>query len=507
MANGIPTQGVGSLFTLIKRLEAATSRLEDIAIAQTTAGGSAMTAENSAAGGQASFQEAPTETPPSLKAYDELIAGPLQKYLSLSKEVGGTAQEQAQNVEAAFNAQRTFLLITSSCQNPGSAKGFMELLQPTSEPLNRVVEIKDGNRSDQRLYNGLTAISEGISALGWVAIDSKPGPMVAEAKDSAQFWVNRVLKDCKETEPKLVEWAKSFVIVLEELRKYIMQYHTTCLVWNPKGEDALSFAKRLATKGETSTGVPQLAGSPPSHPPPPPPPPPVASGASSGAGMDAVFSSLNQGEKITSGLRKVDSSQMTHKNPDLRGSAPAEVTVSPSSSIKRPAKPPKPSNFQKKPAKTELVGNKWNIEYHEGQTPIVIEETQINQVVNIFGCKNTTIQIKGKVNGITVVSSTKTSLLFDSVVSSLCITSSPSFTVQVIGKCPTIMIDATDGGQVYLSKDSLDVEILTAKTSALNVSLPSGDEEGVFVEKSLPEQLKTFIKDGKLVTTVFEHTG
>ncbi|KNF02087.1 hypothetical protein PSTG_04585 [Puccinia striiformis f. sp. tritici PST-78] len=69
------------------------------------------------------------------------------------------------------------------------------------------------------------------------------------------------------------------------------------------------------------------------------------------------------------------------------------------------------------------------------------------------------------------------------------------------------MIDATDGGQVYLSKDSLDVEILTAKTSALNVSLPSGDEEGVFVEKSLPEQLKTFIKDGKLVTTVFEHTG
>ncbi|POW09405.1 hypothetical protein PSTT_06808 [Puccinia striiformis] len=474
---------VGSLFTLIKRLEAATSRLEDIAIAQTTAGGSAMTAENSAAGGQASFQEAPTETPPSLKAYDELIAGPLQKYLSLSKEVGGTAQEQAQNVEAAFNAQRTFLLITSSCQNPGSAKGFMELLQPTSEPLNRVVEIKDGNRSDQRLYNGLTAISEGISALGWVASIVNPG-----------LWSQKLRIVLNFGEPKLVEWAKSFVIVLEELRKYIMQYHTTCLVWNPKGEDALSFAKRLATKGETSTGVPQLAGSPPSHPPPPPPPPPVASGASSGAGN-------GRGEKITSGLRKVDSSQMTHKNPDLRGSAPAEVTVSPSSSIKRPAKPPKPSNFQKKPAKTELVGNKWNIEYHEGQTPIVIEETQINQVVNIFGCKNTTIQIKGKYQ------STKTSLLFDSVVSSLCITSSPSFTVQVIGKCPTIMIDATDGGQVYLSKDSLDVEILTAKTSALNVSLPSGDEEGVFVEKSLPEQLKTFIKDGKLVTTVFEHTG
>ncbi|OAV95574.1 hypothetical protein PTTG_08485 [Puccinia triticina 1-1 BBBD Race 1] len=508
MANGIPTQGVGSLFTLIKRLEAATSRLEDIAIAQTTAGGNGMTAENSNAGGQTSSPQTPTETPPSLKAYDELIAGQLQNYLSLSKEVGGTAQEQAQHVEAAFSAQRTFLSIAGSCQNPGSSKVFMELLQSTSEPLNRVVEIKDGNRSDKRLFNGLTAITEGISALGWVAVESKPGPMVAEAKDSAQFWVNRVLKDCKETEPKLVEWAKSFVVVLEELRKYIMQYHTTCLVWNPKGEDAVSFAKRL-TKGDASADVPKLPGPPPAHPPPPPPPPPMpaAAGAASGGGMDAVFSSLNQGEKITSGLRKVDPSQMTHKNPELRGSVPAEVTVSPSGSLKRPAKPPKPSSFQKKPAKTELVGNKWNVEYHDGQSSIVLDETQINHVVNIFGCKNSTIQIKGKVNGITLVSCTKTSVLLDSVVSSLCITSSPSFTVQVLGKCPTIMIDATDGGQVYLSKDSLDVEILTAKTSALNVSLPSGEEEGVFVEKSLPEQLKTFIKDGKLITTVFEHTG
>lgn len=157
-----------------------------------------MPVENPSAGAHNSSQEAPTETAPSLKAYDELIAGALQKYLSLSKEVGGSAKEQAKHVEAAFNAQRTFLLITSSCQNPGSAR-LMDLLKSTSDPLNRVVEIKDANRSDKRLFNGLTAIAEGITALGWVTVESKPGPMVAESKDSAQFWVNRVLKDCKDT--------------------------------------------------------------------------------------------------------------------------------------------------------------------------------------------------------------------------------------------------------------------------------------------------------------------
>ena len=70
------------------------------------------------------------------------------------------------------------------------------------------------------------------------------------------------------------------------------------------------------------------------------------------------------------------------------------------------------------------------------------------------------------------------------------------------------MIDATDGGQIFLSKTSLETEIVTAKVSALNVSLPvEGEEEGVFEEKPIPEQLKTVIEKGKLVTTVVEHAG
>lgn len=147
-------------------------------------------------------------------------------------------------------------------------------------------------------------------------------------------------------------------------------------------------------------------------------------------------------------------------------------------------------------------------EYFDGESNIVIDNTEINQIVNIFGCKNSTIQIKGKVNAVTLVSCTKTSVLLDSAVSSVAITSSPSFTVQILGRVPTIMIDATDGGQVFLSKDSLDVEIVTAKTSALNVSLPvPGEEQGIFEEKAVPEQLKTVVQNGKLVTTVLEHSG
>jgi adenylyl cyclase-associated protein len=84
--------------------------------------------------------------------------------------------------------------------------------------------------------------------------------------------------------------------------------------------------------------------------------------------MGAVFADLNRGEGITSGLKKVDPSQMTHKNPSLRAAAPVPQRSDSSSSAGRghspapPGKKPKPENLRtKKPPKKELDGNKWII--------------------------------------------------------------------------------------------------------------------------------------------------
>lgn len=71
-----------------------------------------------------------------------------------------------------------------------------------------------------------------------------------------------------------------------------------------------------------------------------------------------------------------------------------------------------------------------------------------------------------------------------------------------------VQVDTTDSGQIYLSKDSLTTEITTAKCSAINISLPvEEEEEGVFEEHPVPEMFKTLVKDGKLVTTIVEHSG
>ncbi len=124
--------------------------------------------------------------------------------------------------------------------------------------------------------------------------------------------------------------------------------------------------------------------------------------------MGAVFSQLNQGEGITKALKKVDSSQQTHKNPELRGTAPvpdagAGAGAGAGAKAGPPKIPSKPATMRaKKPAKTALEGNKWMIEYHEDNRSIVIDQTELSHTVNIFNCKNCTIQVRGKVNAVSM---------------------------------------------------------------------------------------------------------
>ena len=50
---------------------------------------------------------------------------------------------------------------------------------------------------------------------------------------------------------------------------------------------------------------------------------------------------------------------------------------------------------------------------------------------------------------------------------------------------------------MFLSKDCMDVNIITSKSSEMNVMIPNGEE---FVEQPLPEQFRTTLNGLKLET-------
>lgn len=472
--------------------------------------------------GATATSSAPVELPQALKDYDAMIQESLTPYLALSKEIGGLVAEQSLGVEKLFAAQRDFIYILTQSKKP-DPNVFVTLLKPTSGAMETVSMIRENNRSSE-FFNHLSTVSEGVPALGWVAVDPTPVPHIAETKESARFYANRVLKEWKDKDRMHVDWINAYLGVLNALQVYVKDHYTTGLIWNANGQDAssvqpLSKASGAAAPAAAAGGPPP----PPPGPPPPPPPPPAdfadkalsaaagaAPAAAAGGAMSGVFAELNQGQAVTSHLKKVDPSQQTHKNPDLRASSVVS-TDSIKSKSSPPTRPSKPSKFQVKKPKLALDGNKWTVENYENDNNIVIDQTGINQTVYIFGLKASTVQIKGKVNAITLDSCTKTGILLDSVVSSVDLVNCKSCQVQVTGTAPTCAIDKTDGAQLYLSKRCFppmgDIEIFTAKSSAVNVSIQTG-EEGEFDERPVPEQFKTMVsKDGKLMTTVVEHAG
>ncbi|KAJ2075794.1 F-actin-capping protein subunit alpha, partial [Coemansia sp. S142-1] len=86
-----------------------------------------------------------------------------------------------------------------------------------------------------------------------------------------------------------------------------------------------------------------------------------------------------------------------------------------------------------------------------------------------------------------------------------------SVQVQARETVPAIQIDRTDGAQVFLSEAARDnTQITTAKASEVNISYPYetlNPEDDNFVEQPIPEQFQTVVKNGKLVTTVLEHSS
>lgn len=130
----------------------------------------------------------------------------------------------------------------------------------------------------------------------------------------------------------------------------------------------------------SSSSAPSAPPPPPAGGPPPPPPPPSSSGpsassaASAAGGQAALLAALNRGGAVTSGLKKVDASQMTHKNPELRQSSVVAEKKAP------PAIAPKPGagagQAPKKPPRFELEdGNKWLVVSRPAPEPMEAELT------------------------------------------------------------------------------------------------------------------------------------
>ncbi|CAG9768954.1 unnamed protein product [Ceutorhynchus assimilis] len=415
----------------------------------------------------------------SVLGYTDIIQGPLAQYAQFSVQIGGDVAQHSQLVQQVFKAQLQFLELASQSSKPANPNDLMIFLKPTSDIIAAIQDFREKNRTSQ-FFNHLSAISESIPALGWVAVSPAPSPYVKEMNDAGQFYTNRVLKDWKEKDKRHVEWVKAWVQTLTELQAFVKQYHTTGLVWSGKNAPAAP-----------------AGGIPPPPPSCPLPPPPLDNFAADAAGNDraALFAQINQGANVTSNLKKVTSDMQTHKNPALKQTGAAPIK----SGASNVAQPDKPPVFTRD-------GKKWLIEYQTRNHNLLVENAEMNNVVYLYKCNECTVTIKGKINSVVIDACRKTAIVMDSIVAAVEFINCQSVQMQVFGKVPTISVDKTDGCQIYLGNESLDVEVVTSKSSEMNILIPTSG--GDYIEQAVPEQFKTTITPNKtLKTIIVENKG
>lgn len=200
----------GRFLTQSRRLEAATSRLEDIATstelpkdavpalnpsqpASSPANASAVSTPPPAA----TVDKAPAEPLPEfIEDFDKFLSTSVHNYVALSKELGGPVAKQADSVSKGFHEQRKMLEISAKAKKPQMAE-FQKLLLPMNEAVMAVIETKDSSRGDPS-FNHLSAVADGIMVLGWIGIENRPFKHIDECLGSAQFFGNKVTKEFKD---------------------------------------------------------------------------------------------------------------------------------------------------------------------------------------------------------------------------------------------------------------------------------------------------------------------
>ncbi|XP_015892687.3 cyclase-associated protein 1 [Ziziphus jujuba] len=467
---------------LIQRLESAVARLEALSTGFRP-GGSPETGDG-----------APVD--PSIVAFDGMIEQYLGRVSAAAEKIGGQVLEVTKVVQQAFAVQKELLIKVKQTQKPDLA-GLAEFLKPLNDVIMKANSLTEGRRSD--FFNHLKSAADSLSALAWIAYTGKecgmsmPIAHVEESWQMAEFYNNKILVEYKTKDSNHVEWAKALKeLYLPGLRDYVKTNYPLGPVWSPTGKAVTA----ASTKAPT-----------PSAPAPPPPPPaslfsPETSQASSSGGkqgMAAVFKEINSGNSVTSGLRKVTADMKTKNRADRTGIVSANEKETRTSS---------PSFSKTGPPKLELqMGRKWVVENQIGRKNLVIDDCDAKQSVYIFGCKDSVLQVQGKVNNITVDKCNKMGVVFTDVVAAFEIVNCNGVEVQCQGSAPTISIDNTSGCQLYLSKDSLGVSITTAKSSEINVLIPGSGPDDDWGEHALPQQFINVFKDGRFETTPVSHSG
>lgn len=320
-----------------------------------------------------------------------------------------------------------------------------------------------------------------------VVIKPAPRDYIESFIGGSDYWANNIRKEYRTTNPDQIAFVDTFKALLTELMAYVKEFHTTGVSWNPKGVDIAEYnpdsaAAPVAAAAAPATAAPKAAAAPATA-------APKAAAAPAAAGP-GLFAALTKGEAITSSLKTVTKDMQTWRSEYKGGDAPTPAPV-------KAKVAPRIEEKVKGTPKLEYQGHgsKWVVEYQSSAVSVQI--TDKKETVYIFGCLGASIEVVGKCKSIVIDTCKKTKIYFDCAFASVEVVNSQRMEIHCRETVPSVAIDKTDGIVVYLPATSLDSSIVASKSSEMNISFP--DENGELIERPIPEQYVHRIQ-GKSIT-------
>ena len=429
---------------------------------------------------------APT-VPRSIRDFDAYCSKFLTPFVAACSKLGTEVGAMGQLVNDAFSELRTLLLIASACKEPSPAQ-FNELLTGLLSKITALSKLIQRNAWEKHAKT----VSEGIGALTWIRIKPAPVDFIESFIGGSDYWANNIRREFKGVNPDQVEFCDTFKKLLLELMTFVKEHHRAGLEWNARGIDVSAYGtSNAAAAAAAQTNAPSTA--------------PAPAAAASSAPAVNIFSDLNKGGAITSGLKAVKKEQQTWRAEYKATEGSNANTPVPPPASKAPAAGSKPTvaNAPKGPPKLEFQNgpSKWIVENQSAANGVVtVTIGDKKETVYIYDCHNATINVIGKCKSIITDNCKKTKVHFDTVMASFEVVNCQRMHIECRDKVSSVAVDKTDGIIIQLPLTSLDSSIVASKSSEMNVQWP--DANGDIIEKPIPEQYVHRIVNGNITAEV-----
>jgi len=373
---------------------------------------------------------------------------------------------------------------------------LMTFLKEAQAAIGRAEELKRkrDKRNKPDMGRHRAAMYEVCTMTSWVLMSppNLPASYLKSQLDSAQFHLNRVLKDAKgqKNEDDTKEFVAAIQALGNTLHNFVKANFKTGLEWKAGGGDLLSAPTSVAKKPDVKKPVETKEEVKEEKVEAKEKPKPMAN-------MGNVFGELSKGLNITKGLKNVKKSQKTkyRKKEEGRG----VVKMAKKKKVVKPKKTPS----------TKKMGFRWMFsDYYEG---IIDVPEAVNMKANVFlsSCSGCQIEVKQKVKAISIESCKKMYVFINDVVSSVEMVRCDSVTIYCKGFAPNIQIDKCDSPRVVVLEGAVNPDLIVSCVTAGNVEVfsPTDDEPHRMVAFPMPEQFKLQIADNNaaLTCTQIEH--